>query len=595
MSEIESLNNWEKNFKEQLKRDLTSNNKEIMIYLINKKQIDYYKQFNGKIKIIYLPTNKDQLQSSDIRKLPSVFPLDTNIKIEAFNNVSNFVIGRFYNKVFICENEKKTDKIYIFFFLDKNDRLRQGYINIKCKERKSILYLLRNDISGFLENYVSDLNNDRKFFKNEYFDLFITEGDKYNEIENKIKENEKNNNYIINKKLNKINSKICEYNSEINPNNNYQLRKSGNYRKAIRPKKIIIQKKLRRASSHGEIRIRAFNNDPNLNLGIILPKNAVQRESIPGVIGLVDSGKCSMNSVLQCFSNLTKLRNALLDDDIFKELEKNKEFATKLSFSLAEVLKNLWQNLKIKIYNPWNFKELINDIQVNEPIKLIGFLLKKMNQELKNEKINNIIHKKNECNEYNNIKEPNYYFNKNMSLIEKEFCGIYNSSICYNCNSIQNNNNYFFYLSFNLEEVKKFLKNNYNIIRLLDCFDYSKNLNYLNSQYCNNCHNNTLFSENMILYCPPILIINLIHNFNNFKLVFEEQLNLIKYISSKETTYYFYELTGLISLYEGNYIAYCKNKRGWYKYNDSKVTKTIFSEIKANVMPCVLFFSQIKS
>ena len=98
----------------------------------------------------------------------------------------------------------------------------------------------------------------------------------------------------------------------------------------------------------------------------------------------------------------------------------------------------------------------------------------------------------------------------------------------------------------------------------------------------------------MILYCPPILIINLIHSFINFKLVFEEQLNLKDFISSKETTYYIYELTGLISLYESNYIAYCKNKRGWYKYNDSKVTKTIFSEIKANVMPCVLFYSQIK-
>ena len=302
-----------------------------------------------------------------------------------------------------------------------------------------------------------------------------------------------------------------------------------------------------------------------------------------------------MNSVLQCFSNLTKLRNVLLDDDIFKELEKNKDSTTKFSFCLAEVLKNLWQNLKIKIYNPWNFKELINDIQVNEPIKLIDNSLEIMNQELENAKINNIIHKKNEYSGYN-IKEPNFYFNKDMSLINKEFCGIYNFSVyCYICNSIQNNNNYFYYLSFNLEEIKKFLKINYNIIRLTDCFDYFKNVNYLNNPYCCNCHNNALIADNMILYCSPILIINLFHSFNNFKLVFEEQLNLINYITSKETTYYFYELTGLISLYEGNYIAYCKNKKGWYKYNDSRVTKTIFSEIKAYVMPCVLFYSQIKS
>ena len=78
-----------------------------------------------------------------------------------------------------------------------------------------------------------------------------------------------------------------------------------------------------------------------------MPPKAIHRESIPGIIGLINVGAtCYMNSTLQCFSNVKRLRKFLLKEETYKNLEKNQKIK-KISFALAEVLnKKFMENCK---------------------------------------------------------------------------------------------------------------------------------------------------------------------------------------------------------------------------------------------------------
>ena len=102
---------------------------------------------------------------------------------------------------------------------------------------------------------------------------------------------------------------------------------------------------------------------------------------------------------------------------------------------------------------------------------------------------------------------------------------------------------------------------------------------------------------------PQTLIINFEYQKdlkNNVNVVFEEYLNLKKYIRFNNMSPYYYELVGAICSLNNNekrnhYISFCKNSNNceWYCYNDNKVTKSSFKEISGQ-QPYVLFFSYIK-
>lgn len=122
-------------------------------------------------------------------------------------------------------------------------------------------------------------------------------------------------------------------------------------------------------------------NDGNFDLSQFLPKKPVVNLAIPGIIGLQNIGAtCYMNATLQCFSNTPKLRSYLLNKDNYSDLEHNKESTNKLSFALAEVLKNLWEILTQRDYPPNHFKNVISEmnslfkgIKANDPKDLILF------------------------------------------------------------------------------------------------------------------------------------------------------------------------------------------------------------------------------
>jgi hypothetical protein len=80
-------------------------------------------------------------------------------------------------------------------------------------------------------------------------------------------------------------------------------------------------------------------------------------------IGLANIGAtCYMSATIQCFSNIQRFRDELLDNNVYKDLYNNRNHAKRLSFALAEVFKNLWLNNSINYYSPDYFKEVISDM-----------------------------------------------------------------------------------------------------------------------------------------------------------------------------------------------------------------------------------------
>jgi len=617
--------------------------------------------------------NTNLFNSLNIKELPKISVLNESC-IKALIGDSSLeklkkLNGRFYYRIFIVEIlNQKYNKIYAIFFIDKNNQIGQGYLSIhKLSKEEEILKNL--DISNIIKEYnkKNSSNNDGITLYSDAFDLHIFESkkrkcnssndaknmlpydsiNKYN-LKNKenhleysrkkqqktlkinfqqyIRENDERNKIIKNKEYTQITPKT--ENKLINGNDNGE--KSDNKEKAECSKKInedmkpirIIKKIQKKRNISAQIsnkkfgkRIHKMNND-TLDLSDFLPIKSIDKISFPGIIGLQNIGAtCYMNATLQCFSNIGRLKTYLLNKNIYQDLENNKNSSKKLSFALAEVLKNLWEKLEHRFYAPNNFKNLISEmnplfkgIAANDPKDLILFLLEKMHNEL-NKPINNIPDNNKGPISSNFIevyKDFVYWFeNKNKSIISDEFYFFTNNiSTCQYCGTKINNTQSNNILFFPLEEVRKYKNYKHNNVAILDCFDYYGKKEIYPSFYCNSCKQNyQAISQTQIIRAPKTLIMN----FNrgkgiefNVNVIFEEYLNLRKYVCDNNSPYY-YELTGVICHFGsndmgGHFIAYCKNSNNceWYKYNDQIVTKCSFNEVKGTGLPYVLFYNYVE-
>ena len=611
--------------------------------------------------------------SLNIKEFPKISVLNESC-IRALIRDSNVekpinLSGRFYNKKFIIEIEMlshRNNKVFSIFFVDKNSQLRQGYLSIhKLNKEKEILKNL--DISSIIKNYnnKNGANNDGiNLYSNEY-DLHIFESEKrkyyYNKYDDKntlnfiaynfnnneiflensrkkktktlkivfaqnIKEKNEGNNISKNKEYTQIIGKI--ENNLINGNANRKKLEineeeecSKKIKEDMRPIRIIkkIQKK---RNISAQISNKKFGkkiyklNNEILDLSDFLPVKSIEKVSFPGIIGLQNIGAtCYMNATLQCFSNIGRLKTYLLNENIYQDLENNKNSTKKLSFAFAEVLKNLWEKLEHRFYAPNNFKNLISEmnplfkgIAANDPKDLILFLLEKMHSEL-NSPINNIPDNSIIPNSRNFIEVYNefvsYFERKNRSIISEEFYFFTNNiSTCQYCSTKIHNTQSNNILFFPLEEVRKYKNYKHNNVTILDCFDYYGKEEIYPSFYCNNCKQNCqTMSKTHIIRAPKTLIINLNRGRGiefNVNIIFEEYLNLRKYVYDKNNPYY-YELTGIICHFGsndmgGHFVAYCKNTNNceWYKYNDQIVTKCSFNEVKESGLPYVLFYNYVE-
>ena len=152
-------------------------------------------------------------------------------------------------------------------------------------------------------------------------------------------------------------------------------------------------------------------------------------------------------------------------------------------------------------------------------------------------------------------------------------------------------------------KVRKYKNKQNNTIDIIECFEYYQKQNLIKI-YCNNCKiiSNSCKRSKLILG-PNILIINLNRGKGlefNIKIDFDEYLDLINFVYYKEKSPSFYEIIGMINLFEpsntsDHFIAFCKSfvDNQWYKYDDTQVNLSSFQEAKSTGIPYTLFYSYI--
>ena len=593
-------------------------------------------------------------QNIEIKRLPKVFILNKAIwnNIKAENDQLNPIMSKGYFSYEILVL-KVFENLYLFFFLDSNTKIRQGYLQIidASKEFQIISDLKNDGIFAFIKKDKNEINDNELLIDNNNYKLYITnfsdknEEDKdiynlkFEDIKEKAKKFyttilKKKNDLVINvneqmgkEKMNIMERIKLKFKSYENVNSEMQYLKSARLLNLKTPETEgnINKDELKNVKKHfprnSSLKNRILRktsrklNDGHFDLAQFMPKKPVVTLSIPGIIGLQNVGAtCYMNATLQCFSNTPKLRSYLLDKDNYRKLEFTKDSNSKLSFALAEVLKNLWEVLTQRDYPPEHFKNVISEmnplfkgIKANDPKDLILFLLETMHNELNKPPNENLkVYYVDDTN-FGGVFSDFYqnYINKNKSIISEEFNGYTNSmTSCGCCRTTIHNVQTFNILFFPLEEIRKFMNYKHTNVLIKDCFQFYQRYNIFPSFYCNKCkYFSQSINTNKLIYAPKTLIINLNRGRGleyNVNIIFDEYLNIREFIFAPESPYY-YELTGVICHLGsndegGHFIAYCKNSNNceWYKFNDSFVSKCYFYEVQSANLPYVLFYNYVQ-
>jgi len=649
-SHKEDLLKWEEELENNLKEDLIKNED---LFLISRYCFDNFKiLLSNENNIENKPFNYEEIKEMnneiftpfekkcrDIEKLPKLFVINKDFWkiIENENNELNVInsIGYFCNKSLIL---KVLEAIYCFFFLDKNNKIRQGYLKINKLDNENDLIqnFHKNGFFKFINKNQNELNDDKFEMSTDDYKIYIFEdSDKHknisdlkNEFNNKVEilkrrantfvskikkniENPDKINYIFGSKIYDIFKTIVVNVKEKMKNIDFEEIKNDiekHNQTAIESEEFVNPEERKVVRLRGRRKVDLQNK-------LLFPSPPQQKKATPGIIGLQNIGAtCYMNATIQCFSNIKDLRLYLLREDKYQLLEKNKD-KFKLSFALGEIFYNLWKNLDHSYYEPEYFKKMIGEmnplfkgIAANDPKDLILFLLETIHNELnkapKRQMDYNIFLNN---QDYNIVLKDflNNFINENQSIISDLFYGFTNSmTTCAFCRTTIHNVQSINILFFPLEEVRKFMNYTNNLVYIEDCFRYYEKQEFYPSFYCNNCRQlYPAYNQSKIISGPNNLIINLNRGRGlefNVNIEFKEFLDLRNYIFSNKSPFY-YELVGVIchlgsNDMGGHFIAFCKNSNNnnWYKYNDGMVTLALFQEVSTTRIPYVLFYSYNK-
>ena len=318
-----------------------------------------------------------------------------------------------------------------------------------------------------------------------------------------------------------------------------------------------------------------------------------------------------MNAILQCFAHIEKFTKYFLNKQHFDKILSNK-IKYKLTNAYAELLYNIWLNNNnsnayspkdiIKIINEMN--PLINNNQISDSKNFILFFMETIHNELnKANFINNSVQLNQYRNQYNYEQTfnlfCNFFSNNYQSIISDLFYGMYNKMMqCLNCNIITHNVQCFYYLTFPLDEVKIFKNKVENEVNIIECFENYQRTEFMgvyNQIFCNNCQTmaNCCNSSKLII-APQILMINIIKG-QEIRLKFEEYLYIQNFVFYGESPN-FYELIGIVTYNNSNFIAFCKNfiDHKWYKYNNENIENSSFNEANSTGIPHILIYSSTK-
>ena len=301
-----------------------------------------------------------------------------------------------------------------------------------------------------------------------------------------------------------------------------------------------------------------------------------------GAIGLVNMGNtCYLNSGLQNLKNVFPLTNYLLST--YSDYDRNG-----FTFKYCELISNLINQNTNHYFEPREFFTKLSELiptfhlgQQNDSNFFIIYILSLLERETKrynetkfmeNIQINLLL---NEEQEKNKLKEFLLKFKqKRNSPIISIFYGFQEDIyFCRKCKYNKINFQGFSVLNLSI------MANNNPIYTLENAIKYYQNeqiYRYVNYFSCPICRGNDMSTKSVIIFLPPILIINLkrigekkIYNHN-----LEIPMNLKFVLKSID---YEYELIGFIKhigeANSGHNIAICKNffDNIWYVYDDNKV------------------------
>ena len=272
----------------------------------------------------------------------------------------------------------------------------------------------------------------------------------------------------------------------------------------------------------------------------------------PPKIGLKNVGAtCYMNATLQCLSQIYLLKEYFINNQnnqhIYNTIMKcknKKELCLTESFKI--LIDNLWpqcynnnhqKNSNNYYYAPYDFKDRISKMnplfegaQANDAKDLVNFIIMTLHEELNIYQKNNnnaIINPNLQSNQeyiFNNF--MNTFFKENKSIISDIFYGIHHTTtLCKKCNILKHNFEAYFFLTFPLEEVRKYkLQNltnrNYNIMNQMNMNqNMMMNMNpmmmNMNNPMMMNPMNMNPMNINQNMMMNPMMMNNMNMNINN--------------------------------------------------------------------------------
>ena len=538
----------------------------------------------------------------------------------------------------------------------ENDNLRSSIKslsseNVKLKEENSNMksnldqqIIMHNQYKIKVENYIINLKSkikDNESFINKNKNKFNI---KEEELNRKIKE--------VNKKEKEVNNKIeiLEDKENLIEEENKKLELNKKLNNDLIIKNRQLEKEINNKQNiYNNLNSKINNIQPKINKIKIKSIEITEPISLykePTKIGLNNIGAtCFMNSTLQCLSQTEALTNFFLKNKNKNLILQNnwKDQKYQLAPIYLDLIKKLWATSGPKSFSPYNFMNIINNMnplfktgQAGDSKDFIIFVLEQLHKELK--RAVNVPNDNNSIipplNQYNKNNAFSYFFDsfkKECSIISDIFFGFTETTNeCLYCKNIYNSqgmNNPICYnygifncLIFPLEEVKNmknlqmnnnfFFQNNFvnNRVSLQDCFIYNQKGEYFtgeNRNYCNKCKQlyDSIYTSK-IFVSPNVLILILNRgkgNIYNVKLDFPEILDITQFVLQKDVPKIVYYLYGVITHIgqsgpNAHFVASCKSPvdHQWYRYNDAIVNP--ITDIQKEVIyfgtPYILFYQK---
>ena len=306
-----------------------------------------------------------------------------------------------------------------------------------------------------------------------------------------------------------------------------------------------------------------INQNNNNNINQNTSSYSFSRYKKAAKTGLVNMGNTSyLNSTLQLLCSIRSLASFFLNPKNGKLYQDNiKKYA--LSFVTHRLCTHIYpypeRDIREK-YTPDSFKEILGSFNViykdnkeKDPNELIIYIFNRLNDELTIKPIQNDYYMNN--NNMNIISDKNAFINNEL----KKF-GSCNSSIIFNyftwfeikeinCNVCHRQN--YKFQNFKTFELNVLFASKYKQsknVKISDCLDfYSFNKNQ--KAFCPFCnsYNDAMIKTN--IYISPYIFVFLLDTKNikeeNIKFIFEQKINLDKYIENKGSPIN-YELHGIV-------------------------------------------------